>query len=168
MFLQACTFLEWETIMHFVRWTLLVKRTLALSYFLYYVDSWSAENVRSPALVSPPTLQNKELLLLRECQLEIGCTDPTVSFSVLQWEFLWRHFKKFSNILDGTKQDLVFCEMYIRWVPFGYFGGFSSYFFPNKACFLDGKASSWMNEYSIHACFFIQTRFVVKMAIDEK
>ena len=33
------TILEWETIMHFVRWTLIMKKTLTLPYFLYNPNS---------------------------------------------------------------------------------------------------------------------------------
>ena len=68
-FLWACTFLEWESIMLFVRTS--YEKHMALPYFLLYVDFRSEENVRSLTLVLPLTLQNKELLLLEQLHLEM-------------------------------------------------------------------------------------------------
>ena len=48
--------------MHLIRWILLVKRTLAIPYFLSYVDFKSAEKVRFPrTCFTTHMLQNKGL-----------------------------------------------------------------------------------------------------------
>ena len=67
--------------MHFVRWTLVVKKTLALPFFLY-VDFQNSDEVRSPrTCFTTHTLQNKELLLLKQWHPKIGYTSRTVNFN---------------------------------------------------------------------------------------
>ena len=58
-----------------------MKFILALPEFLQYVDFQSAEKVRSPrTCFTAHTLQNKELLSLKQWHRRIGYADGIVSF----------------------------------------------------------------------------------------
>ena len=71
--------------MHLVCWTLVVKRTLILPYFVQYMDNRNAEKPRSPhTCFATHILQNKKLLSLKQWHLKIGYTDIIMSFNVLK------------------------------------------------------------------------------------
>ena len=60
--ISGLIFNKWETIMHFARWILLLKMTLALPEFLKYVDFQSPEKVRFPrTCFTTHMVQSKEL-----------------------------------------------------------------------------------------------------------